>query len=195
MYLSNNQYDKTKSNIFSICESTWNSESGNFYEMNKTDEIRCCFDRCNKPVKNCKSFCENTFKKNEDKKSCLITCSKQKVLCEDNCKAYVEWDDNPFVECVKNSECINNFIFNTECVKKNRKELVECCKNSCTQTNDYNCDELCEASASVLENLEVKKFQKPLEELRQKNRNYTIYVVIFFAAIAVIIVVKKRKII
>lgn len=166
MYLVENQADRKKSNIFSICQATWDVDRKKFYGMNKADELKCCFDRCDEPIKTCNKFCEDTYKNVDDKQACNVICRKQKVLCEDNCKAYLDWEQNPLVNCAKKSECFeSNFTFNSECVSKNRDRLVSCCKNSCIQSDDYDCNDLCEFSADVLQNLETLVFKKPVNAI------------------------------
>jgi hypothetical protein len=197
MYLIENQADRKKSNIFSICQATWDTNRKKFYGMNKADELKCCFDRCDEPIKNCKKFCENTLKNDEDKQACNVICVKQKVLCEDNCKAYLDWEQNPLVICAKKSKCFkDNFTFDSDCVGKNRENLINCCKNSCIQSDDYDCNDLCEFSTDILQSLETRVFKKTdkttMNSLNPQKYKRKFIVIIIIAIIFIAIFLFKK---
>lgn len=198
MYANESQLNRKKSNIFSICQATWDKNRKKFYELNKADELKCCFDRCNEPLQTCIKFCDNTFTDNVNKESCKSTCNKQKILCQDGCKAYVDFDQNPFVECVKQSDCYrSNFTITPTCVQQNKNDLIQCCLNSCIQSNDYDCDELCEFTANVLTNSEPKTFDKPTQIMavpKPKNHSFkTIVLVLLFIFLIVLIIVTRKR--
>lgn len=178
MYLLESQANKKKSNIFSICQATWDPSRKKFYALNKADELKCCFDRCNEPLKTCQKFCD-TFNDVNNKNTCSTTCVKQKILCEDSCKAYTDWEHNPLVQCVKNGQCFkSNFTFNSDCVKNDRENIIKCCRDACIQSNDYDCDELCDFSANILESMETKTFKRENSLVNEKSGSMKKYILI-----------------
>jgi len=186
MYQTGKDLEENENNIFSVCQATWDSDRQQFYRLNKAENVKCCFDRCDKPVNNCKRYCESFLDKEDEKKICEDTCVKQKILCEDSCKAYVDWDKNPFVECVRKSKCfINGSTFLPECIRKNKDELVKCCANSCIQGEDYDCNDLCEFSANISLNLGTKKPKavRTINSVKQKKHLW------FYVVIVVVLII------
>lgn len=152
--------------IYALCSNIWDEEKQQYVNRDVVDIQKCCIERCNVPVDFCHKTCTDMYGVNGKKPSgywefrCNETCNDQHIVCQDGCEAGSTWrKNNPFIECSKEFGCVDGVKSKSECVKKHKDELLNCCYDKCV---DGNCERLCQYA------YELSSEQKHMQNFLQK---------------------------
>lgn len=133
------------SGLFSVCTGVWDKNKQKFVNADSSSIMKCCIDRCIEPNNSCHEIC----KRDQNSIDCHKACEYQRSSCTDSCEleGNIWGPDNPFVECAKDKGCWkNNNVPDSECIKVNKRELIDCCRRNCIPTRDIDCQKHCEYS-------------------------------------------------
>jgi hypothetical protein len=187
-----NSYNNFNNGMYSLCSSFLNKETGQYIEESEISKTKCCLGVNKKQVDICRDECYTRYgihsenPNSEKYRLCYTSCENTAIFADVVCRRTSElWGEkNPFIICAKQTGCIDKYdktIIDPECVKKNKNNLIKCCRQNCTPTTSIDCDEHCDVSFSAVYNR--KRFNplwentykmKPNPEQRLKNiQNYS----------------------
>jgi len=129
-----------------------------------TDTTRCCLQYCMQPVELCKRECPNGS-------DCEKICTTQENMCLETCLLSSDkWSNkmNPYFECAHANGCLSTGEDKDNCLKRNHKKIMNCCKNDrCRPTPDVACDDLCDMSHKLALETNLEFEIDPAVSLRQ----------------------------
>ena len=125
---------KLKLGAFSPCSKIWGN--GAYRDATKDEMYSCCNERC----KYYNTICTSD------------NCDSLNEVCRKLCES-VRYDpyEKHFDECMTELNCLKNDILDYDCLKSNKKKLIDCCVEKC----GANCENHCNISYSI--NLERSK--------------------------------------
>jgi len=223
-----NNYNNFDNCIYSLCSSFLDKESGQYIEVSEIDKTKCCLGVNKKQADICREECYTRYGVNsedpdyEKYRLCYTSCENAAIFADVLCRRTSKlWgENNPFIICAKEIGCTDKYDnnkMNPSCVKKNKDELIKCCRQNCIQTTTVDCDEHCDVSYSAVydrrklnplwENTYEMK-QSP-EERMKEIKNYVspdkkglsilwyiigiiIILFIFFFITSMLVIIKKK---
>ena len=162
------------------------------------DSVNCCLNYCVHP-KDCNKLCDDdTNVKNTE--SCYKSCDEQHLICLDMCGAGagIFWENNPFLDCVKEKGCRDLDVVNRGCLTEKKDEIMSCCKQSCSNLQIKNCDDYCDYAYEILGKY-LDEEHKHLSTKREKpvdNDNHSsiyFYLTLVEVLVVVVLVLLIRK--
>ena len=142
--------------MFSTCSVHFDKYKNSLDYTDITEISNCCNNKCSKPYKFCHEYCINNYGGNKEVENpelinrCIGRCKYNKNLCYNTCSIINTETDfylyNNYVDCATKNNCIeySSRIQNKDCLRKNKEQILHCCRNSCIPTSMLDCDKQCE---------------------------------------------------
>lgn len=146
---------------FELCSSVWDNELQEYKISNNTEKINCCLNNCHKLTSNCIQECSKASNlKIED--NCYNICNGNNNTCSANCTLISNfWSlNNPIFKSTMYYNCGNGFEIpiNTECMNKNKDDIIKYCTQQCIPSSDNSCVDECKFSFDFLTRKTVNPF-------------------------------------
>jgi hypothetical protein len=122
-------------NLYSRCGSYYDKDTNEMIRNTKVGTFKCCINTCGDYLRYCDSLATNKLEKDK--------CLRYFEDCQEICKNSELWVTNKMEECIKNSECFDNYTTDQDCLTRNKQDLLKCCNEKCPQEEIENCDEYC----------------------------------------------------
>jgi hypothetical protein len=146
-----------RSSMFVTCAGEWNEDTMKWDPADATEAVSCCIDQCMGPVNFCYDYCKSNRKSESEmsKYRCSQMCEDQRKICIDTCSLISKHvgKDNAYVHCATKNGCSNPEVsHDVDCLLEHNDTILQCCRKSCTTSNEVDCDKNCDYLHSVYTN-------------------------------------------
>ena len=133
-------YATSSAGKFGLCRGVWDEEQKRFLPATETDTMWCCLNVCKTSADTCLQACMKNYGPDtengnfKDYSDCRNNCGLIILSCENNCALSGPdiWRGNsPIIDCVKDKGCGSYPNYDTDCIKKNKDDLIRCCRKGC----------------------------------------------------------------
>ena len=133
---------------------------------NGKERVECCMEHCIHPFDRCSKFCTGA----KDKTVCMDSCLEQREMCTGMCINDV---DDDIRKCMTKFECSNLDNLDLQCLERNRKNINDCCYETCKLNSaSASCETDCEYLNGILKQYEeLKVIMEKERELPDKLTN------------------------
>lgn len=181
-----------KIGAFSPCTIVWDEKEGKYIDATKDDIYKCCKKRCNDYEKDCLRVCKSGYPLIKVPGDCQHSCGILTDVCNRVCETgRFDYSNRYFDECMNKSGCIENDTISEDCIIKNKKDIIDCCKKSCPKKKDINCDDYCNTSFEI--HLARSKNRPKIENINQlkdstviKSREYIFSIYTFLSLLILV---------
>ena len=195
---------------FSLCSVVWNEEQKKFIPTNYIQKFECCSKTSLQTIEECRKTCSTLD--NNKYTLCMETCDIDlKNAVERNCKL-IDYGNlgfsNPIYKGTVELGCGNGYYdkINIDCIKKNKNDIINICKNNCIETEKNNCNNHCNYSYEMIidpsknvlynknSNILIQKGYKSSSSSYIKIFGYSIGITLLFFLISITIIHFKSRI-
>ena len=189
------------SSMFVTCAGEWDEDTMSWKQSDVTDAAICCNNQCMGPVNFCYDYCKSNRNSASEmtKYRCSQMCEDQRKLCVDTCSLISKHvgKNNEYVICAIQNGCLNPEVSHqVDCLLEHKDVILECCRNSCTSSNEVDCDKNCKYLESVYTNpplslIPPDKNTRLAELHKKQNRsdNWNLILIIKFVCVCVFLFV------
>jgi len=145
-------YATSSAGKFGLCRGVWDEEQKRFLPATETDTMWCCLNVCKTSADACLQACMKNYGPDtengnfKDYSDCRNNCGLIILSCENNCALSGPdiWRGNsPIIDCVKDKGCGSYPNYDTDCIKKNKDDLIRCCRKGCIPSSQMSCTDHC----------------------------------------------------
>jgi hypothetical protein len=158
---------------FGLCSEYWDEKASVFRKADETEQGDCCMRTCKPFVDECAELCPKVEAKYQ--KLCYKTCGDIQNSCKDFCSlsSPMSGVNNPIFKGTKEKGCGDGIyeLLNKECIKKNKNDILNICRNSCIQSDKLDCEKHCHYSLNLIseEKANPLYFKKKVGAMAVKN--------------------------
>jgi len=157
---------------FGLCSEIWDKETNQYIRATDSEIGKCCM-RTNLPLVNkCSQKCHQ-LKTKKLQENCAKTCHNISKMSVANCMLSSEFwgaDKNPIFKATKRYGCGDSrFIaIDTECMEKNKEDILSLCRRECIPGMTTDCTENCEFSYRSLAEPNTDPLKKRVNQLNEE---------------------------
>ena len=152
-----------KSGMFVTCAKIVDKKTGKLRPADATEMVQCCSNKCIEPVEFCQNYCRTKYTDKPNLlKRCSDMCINQRDMCLDTCRLSSKYSEpqNNYNKCAFKFGCRGLYGFpDSECVKKHRAKIYDCCRKTCVPNRDLDCEDHCKFSEKIA--LDLSTFGAP----------------------------------
>ena len=149
--------------IFSSCKGEWETDTDSFNKNTLSEQIQCCIDQ----YKPSKEYCLEECSKNgieifsddgtlTDKQAlikCKLICDQSYDLGVDTCRLLspqFQLNSTGYNSAIKYCPAQDHLLPDPECVRKNKDNIINTCRQSCVPTHNIDCQKYCDFIYNIL---------------------------------------------
>lgn len=157
---------------FGLCSGIWDKETNQYIRATDSEIMDCCM-RNNLPlVEKCAQKCHK-LKTRKLRNTCAITCYDISKMSVANCMLSSEFwraDKNSIVKATKHYGCGDGRFrpIDTECVEKNKEDILSLCRRECIPGITTDCEENCKFSYRSLVDPNTDPLKKRVIQLNEE---------------------------
>lgn len=121
-----------------FCRSYYDKDKEKLVYTNSLERIFCCMETCKNHINFCFKNCDQS--PYHDQKKCFEKCNEVVKICESSCMAIPSLGLRNVINCGNDVGCGSRPPFSTKCIKQNKDNIINCCKNKCLMSSDIDCE-------------------------------------------------------